>query len=180
VKSSLSKSSLSSSELRRVPGTDCEGRPLLLKNDAGGDVTWLFARLPRGVVMPGLIEDMLKRFGLENAEGKPLPSLYSGGVVGWLWAGCLPYRRSVERRWISSSPRRDCKSMSSISASKRRRCSFKYSYSSFFFSSCQTASAFITRNIRRLLGYNDTCVTAGGVRVKMRKDAVVDRKLLPP
>jgi hypothetical protein len=31
--------------------------------------------------------------------------------------------------------------MSSISASKRRRCSFRYSYSSFFFSSCETASA---------------------------------------
>lgn len=137
MKSSLSKSSWSSSELRRVPGTDCEGKPLLLKNWAGGEVTWELARLPRGVVMPGLMLDMLKRFGREKAEGKPFPSLNSGGVVGWLWAGCFPYRRSVDRRWISSSPRRDCKSMSSISASKRLRCSLRYSYSSFFFSSCK-------------------------------------------
>jgi hypothetical protein len=82
--------------------------------------------------MPGVMLDMLKRLGRERAVGKPLLSLYSGGVVGRL---CLPYWMSEERRCISSSSRRDCKSISSISASKRRFCSFKYSYSSFFFSS---------------------------------------------
>jgi hypothetical protein len=100
VKSSLSKSSCSSSELRRVPGTDCEGRPLLLlKNeDDGGEVTWELARLPRGVILVAgcWMLDMLKRFGREKAFGKPL-SLYSGGVVGWLCAGLFK-RTSEDRR----------------------------------------------------------------------------------
>ena len=54
----------------------------------GGEVTCEFARLPRGVVMPKFtVGGILKRLGRDNADGKPLPSLYSGGVVGWLWAG---------------------------------------------------------------------------------------------
>lgn len=131
VKSSLSKSSPSSSELRRDPGMDLDGRKPLPWDD-GGEAICEPDRLPRGVLIPGVMLDMLNRLGRDSAVGKPLLSLYSGGVVGWL---CLPYLMSEERRVISSSSRRDCKSMSSISASKRRRCSFRYSYSSFFFSS---------------------------------------------
>lgn len=89
VKSSFSKSSWSSSELRRDPGIDCEGNlPLVppCRLD-GGDVTCELARLLRVVVMVGLMLDMLKRLGRDKAEGKPLASLYSGGVVGWLCAG---------------------------------------------------------------------------------------------
>ena len=61
---------------------------MLLKNEDGGEVTCELARLPRGVIFVGCwMLDMLKRLGREKAVGKPL-SLYSGGVVGWLCAGC--------------------------------------------------------------------------------------------
>jgi hypothetical protein len=78
-----------------VPGIDCEGKLLLLANELdGGDKTCELARLPRVVLVACelvalelLMLDILNRLGRENAVGKPLPSLYSGGVVGWLCAG---------------------------------------------------------------------------------------------
>lgn len=77
------KSSRSSSELRRDPGTDCAANPLPCAERAeGGEASWEPARLPRGVVKPGLMADILKRFGRENDEGKPVLFAYSGGVVG--------------------------------------------------------------------------------------------------
>jgi hypothetical protein len=92
AKSSCSKPSASSSEPRREPGIDLEGKkPLVVAwapaVEDGGEVMYELARLPRGVVMPGVMLDILKRFGRDKEVGKPLLSLCSGGVVGWL---CLP------------------------------------------------------------------------------------------
>ena len=107
TKSSWSSSSPSSSELRREPGVDLEGKkPPPWAGAEGGEASCVFERPLRGVDKPVML-DMLKRLGRESEVGKPLfvllllllllllfVLLYSGGVVGWL---CLPYLISVER-----------------------------------------------------------------------------------
>lgn len=114
--------------------------------DDWGDVNWE-PDLPRwlNIVCGETKLEVEYLFGRENMVGNPEEvSRYSGGVVGsdkWPVRAPRPKSSCIRNSSISSS--RCCAASFCISASKRRLCSRIFSYSIFFFSSCNSQSAML-------------------------------------